>query len=219
MSVIPPPINPSQLDELEALIREARARQRRRRMLAVAVVAAASGLAIAIHGAVAGGVGTASDASRSGALGGRPCSMANLAVRIIPISNPTGLDRLGLQFTNHGSSPCTVGGYPVLTYRDAEGTVPFLIRRLGKPQERALDAHRSIFSIFSKFRCDIGVTRSAAQTIVALPGAPRATVSFPGGPSICKPGIPAEGRWITLTPFEPLRAAYRDSLVGNGTGP
>lgn len=219
MSVVDPSsVTPSRPDELEALIREARARQRRRRMLAVAGVALASALAIAIHGAVAGSVTTPPGPSRSGALGGRPCSMASLAVRITPISNPTGLDRLGLQFTNRASSSCSLDGYPVLRFRDTEGTIPFLTRRLGKPHVRMLGAHRSVFSIFGKFRCDIGVARSAAQTLVSLPGDPR-TVTFQGGPGICKPGIPAEGRWITLTPFEPLRTAYRDSLVGNGTGP
>lgn len=219
MSVVaPPPVTPPELDELEALIREARARQRRRRVLTVAAVAVASALAIAIRGAVAGRV-MGPSAGRSGAIAGGPCSMASLAVRLIPISNPTGLDRLGLQFTNRASSSCSLDGYPVLRFRDAEGAIPFLIRRLGKPHERTLGADRSIFSIFSKFRCDIGVARSATRTLVALPGDAGGSVSFPGGPAICKPGIPAEGRWITVTPFEPLRTAYRDSLVGDGSGP
>jgi hypothetical protein len=139
-------------------------------------------------------------------------------VQEIPISNPTGLDRLGLQFDNRSASACRLAGYPTLRFRDAAGTVPFLLRRLGEPRAFTLGSGRSIFSIFSKFRCDIGVGRSATETAVSLPG-DRTAVRFKGGPGICKPGIAAEGRWVTLTPFESLQAAYRDSLIGNGTGP
>jgi hypothetical protein len=80
---------------------------------------------------------------------------------------------------------------------------------------------RAIFTIFSKFRCDIGVARSTSKTIIGLPNQGQGVVLTGGlgGPSICKPGIPVEGRWVTLTPFESLRVAYRVSLIGNGTGP
>lgn len=66
------------------------------------------------------------------------------------------------------------------------------------------------------------MSRSTTQVAIRLPG-DSAAANTPsggfGGPSICKPGIPAEGRWVTLTPFETLRTAYAVSLIGNGTGP
>jgi hypothetical protein len=147
--------------------------------------------------------------------------MANFTVKEIPISNPTGLDRLGLQLTNL-SSPCRLSGYPVVRFSDAKGTIPFRFRHLGTAHAVTVPERHSIFSIFSKFRCDIGVTRSTVRMALALPnehGSPTAFTSPLFGPSICKPGIPAEGRWVTLTPFESLRTAYRVSLIGNGTGP
>jgi hypothetical protein len=216
VSVLSPP-DPRE-DELELLIREARARQRRRRVLLVAGIALAAATGLAVHAVVVKSGRAATSAGRGGNAGTPNCRLADLAVQEIPISNPTGLDRLGLQFTNRSTSSCRLAGYPTIRFRDAAGTVPLLLRRLGDPHSITVPARHSIFSIFSKFRCDIGVRRSAKKTVVSVPGDPAAVV-FPGGPGICKPGIPAEGRWVTLTPLESLRAAYRTSLVGNGTGP
>lgn len=180
----------------------------------------AAGLAIAIHGAVAGGHTSSSTTSNSGAFAGQACRMASLAVQRIPISNPTGLDRLGLQFTNRSSSSCRLDGYPVIRFSDAKGTIPFLFRYLGKPHIMTVPKGHSTFSIFSKFRCDLpGGLRSATRTTVELPEDRGASASFTGGPGICKPGIPGEGRTVTVTPFESLRTAYRVSLIGNGMGP
>jgi Protein of unknown function (DUF4232) len=217
MSVVAPPERPRP-DELEALIREARARQLRRRFALAAWVALAAAAVIGAHSLLAGNGRAVPSSGANGGSGLQPCRLSALAVREIPISNPTGLDRLGLQFTNRAGSSCQVAGYPAIRFRDATGTVPFLFRRLGTPRPITLPAHRSTFSIFSKFRCDIGVIRSATKTVVSVPGG-SSTVVIPGGPSICKPGIAAEGRWVTLTPFESLQAAYRTSLIGNGTGP
>jgi Protein of unknown function (DUF4232) len=150
------------------------------------------------------------------------CRMPSLAIKEIPISNPTGLDRIGLQLTNQSSAPCRLDGYPVLRFSDAEGVIAFRFRYLGKPQTVTVPERHSIFSIFSKFRCDIGVSRSTIKTTIGLPNRHSGSAGLTsglGGPSVCKPGIPAEGRWVTVTPFQSLRAAYRVSLVGNGTGP
>lgn len=214
------PSRPPTQDELEALIREARQRQLRRRLGVAAVVALAAGAALGIYSVLASG-SVASGSGRPPSLTGSDCRMANFAVKEIPISNPTGLDRIGLQVTNRGAG-CRLGGYPVLRFSDAEGTIPFLFRYLGKPRLITVSERHSIFSIFSKFRCDIGVTRSTIKTTLGLPNDPNAAATFAsplGGPSICKPGISAEGRWVTVTPFQSLGAAYRVSLVGNGTGP
>jgi hypothetical protein len=219
MSIVaPPPVIPPEQDQLEALIREARARQRRRRLLGAATLAVAAGAALSVHSVLAGSGWTSTRAGRNSSAALPTCRLADLRVQRIPISNPTGLDRLGLQFTNRLTSSCRVSGYPRLHFRDPSGTMPFLIRRLGEPRSVTLRGRQSTFSIFSKFRCDLGGGRSATKTVVSLPG-DHSTVAFTGGPGICRPGIPAEGRWVTLTPFESLQAAYRTSLIGNGSGP
>jgi hypothetical protein len=140
--------------------------------------------------------------------------MANFAVKEIPISGVSGLWRFGLQLTNRGST-CRVGGYPVVRFSDARGTIPFLFRYLGKPRLETVPARHSIFSVEGQHRCDLGgVGRTTAKTTLGFPNDPRAiTFTSPlGGPSICPPGIPTEGRVVTLTPFESLRAAYQVSL-------
>jgi hypothetical protein len=217
--MIAPPKPPAP-DELEALIKEARERQLRRRLLGAAALAVVAAAGLGIYALAAGSNPVSSgDSSRPSGLAPPECRMSNFAVKEIPISNPTGLDRIGLQFTNLSSS-CRVDGYPALRFSDAKGTIPFLFRYLGKPYATAVAGRHSIFSIFSKFRCDLpGGLRSATRTTVELPGDGGTPAVFPGGPGICAPGIPAEGRWVTVTPFQSLRAAYRVSLIGNGTGP
>jgi hypothetical protein len=140
--MIAPPRPPSH-DELEALIKEARARQLRRRLLGAASIATAAAAGLGIY--------------------------ATLGSH----ANPSALDR-----------------------------------------ERAITVgpNRSRYTVFSKFRCDIGVSRSASGTFALTKGAP--TASFVGGPAICKPGIRAEGRIVLVYPFEPTqRLAYLTSLA------
>jgi len=141
------------------------------------------------------------------------CRMANVSVRVLPMSNPTGLDRLLVKLTNRGSSPCVVSGYPVLKFYDRTRQIPFLYDRDGKVKAVSVGPNRSAYAVFSKFRCDIGVSRSATRGTFGLTrGAP--TASFVGGPAICKPGIPAEARTVLVYPFEPTqRLAYMTSLA------
>jgi hypothetical protein len=79
MSVVAPP-EPPQREELEALIREARARQRRRRMRYAAGLAAGSALALALWSAVPGGgsAGARSGGSPGPAVQPRACPPGNL---------------------------------------------------------------------------------------------------------------------------------------------
>ncbi len=219
--MIAPPKPPTS-DELEALIKEARERQLRRRLVGVAVVVVAAAAALGIHSVLTSSGKTAAvNTGHSIPLAPSICRMANLTVKEIPISNPTGLDRIGLQFVNQAST-CRLDGYPVLRFSDAKGVIPFRFRYLGTPHTVTVPEHHSTFSIFSKFRCDIGITRSTIKTTVGLPNQWQGLAVLTGGlggPSICQPGIPAEGRWVTVTPLQSLRAAYRVSLIGNGTGP
>src|ERR1700759_3924281 len=69
MSVVTPPpvVRSDEQEELEALIREARARGRRRRLLLVAGVLAATGIGLALWTVLSGGGETAAQISGRGA--------------------------------------------------------------------------------------------------------------------------------------------------------
>jgi hypothetical protein len=200
-------------DDPQALIPEARERQRRRWLAVVATVALSAAVALGTYslfassGRVSPGAGGPRGLTRS------DCRLGKFAVKEIPISGAGSLYRFGLQLTNQGSA-CRVGGYPGIRFSDAKGTIPFLFRYLGKPRLVTVPERHSIFSILGQARCDLGGVRTTAKTSLALPNDPRATTftSPLGGPSICKPGIPTEGRIVTLTPFQSLRAAYQVSL-------
>ena len=212
--VIDSPPRPAAQDNPEALIPEARERQRRRRLMAAIAVALSAGASLVIYSVLVSNRSVSAEAGRPPALAGSDCRMANFAVKAIPVSGVSGLWRFGLQLTNRGST-CRLGGYPVLRFTDAKGTIPFLIRYLGKPHLVTLPEHSSIFSIESQHRCDLGgTTRTTAKTTLGFPNEPQAlTFTSPlGGPSICPPGIPTEGRVVTLTPFQSLHSAYRVSL-------
>jgi photosystem II stability/assembly factor-like uncharacterized protein len=76
LSVVAPP-EPPRPDELEALIREARARQRRRRLAVAGFVALAAGLALALWAAIPGGGSARSARGGGGHSGGPPTTGAN----------------------------------------------------------------------------------------------------------------------------------------------
>lgn len=207
-----PPRPPSQ-DELEALIREARQRQLRRRLVVALVVAAVAAAVLGIYFVFASGRSARAAAGHPRGLTGSDCRTANVAVKEIPISGAGSLYRFGLQLTNRGST-CRLGGYPLLRFVDAKGTLPFLFRYLGKPRLVTVPERHSIFSIVGWARCDLGGIRAPTKTTLGFPTSPEATtVTSPlGGPSICKPGIPTEGRVVTVTPFGSLRAVGPVSL-------
>ena len=212
--VIDSPPRPAAQDNAEALIPEARQRQRRRRLIAAIAVALSAGASLVIYSVLVTSRSVSVEPGRSAPLAGSDCRAANFAVRVVPISGVSGLWRWGLRLTNQGST-CRLGGYPFLRFSDTRGTIPFLIRYLGKPHLVTVPEHRSIFSIESQHRCDLGgTTRTTAKTTLGFPNDPQALTftSLLGGPSICPPGIPTEGRVVTLTPFQSLHAAYRVSL-------
>lgn len=211
--VIDSPPRPAAQDEPEALIPEARERQRRRWLVVATTVALCAAAALGIYSVFASSRSVTAGAGHPGVLSGSDCRSANFAVKEIPISGAGSLYRFGLQLTNRGST-CRLGGYPVLRLTDARGTIPFLFRYLGKPRLVTVPERHSVFSIMGQARCDLGGVRTTGETTLGFPNDPQATTftSPLGGPSICKPGIPTEGRVVTLTPFRSLRAAYHVSL-------
>ncbi len=183
--MIAPP-SPPLHEDLELLIKEARDRQLRRRLIGAAGIAIAAAVSLGIYVAARGTQGS---------------------------RNPTGLDRLLLRLTNESSHACVVAGFPVFRFYDRRGTIPFQYDRDGVVKAVLLRPSRSAYTVVSKFRCDIGVSRSATRGTIGLTSDPH-KASFVGGPAICKPGIPAEGRIVLVDPFEPTqRLAYETSLA------
>jgi hypothetical protein len=80
--MIAPPKPPSH-DELEALIKEARARQLRRRLLGAAGVAIAAAIGLGVYAFVTGGVNQGAQPSGAGpGAGVSPCRSSQLTIRI-----------------------------------------------------------------------------------------------------------------------------------------
>src|SRR5438105_3744093 len=115
---------PPSHDELEALIKEARARHLRRRLLGVAGVAAAAALGLSIYAFVTGGAQRAATSS-----GGRPqsaaapCSVAGgWRLKLDNLwAEPTGQHTAPLAIRRNGASACALAGYPTIALLDARG--------------------------------------------------------------------------------------------------
>jgi Protein of unknown function (DUF4232) len=117
MAIAPPRRPPSQ-DELDALVREARAHQRRRRLLGVGLVAFAAGVALSVY-AVVSGSGHGTRQGRSGtpvAVGALPRCRSDQLRLTGPRENGayTGHSIEGFTFTNISSQGCVLRGWPAV---------------------------------------------------------------------------------------------------------
>jgi Domain of unknown function (DUF4232) len=121
MAIASPPRPPTQ-DELDALVREARARQRRRRLIGAAAVAVAAAIALisyalasrtASHpGVVTPSVGPASTAR---------CRTGQLAISLVHTGAVMGEEGGLLRFTNVSRSLCQVSGWPTVVAVESNG--------------------------------------------------------------------------------------------------
>jgi hypothetical protein len=127
--IVQAPLRPPDHDELEALIREARARQRRRRLRLAAAAIALVAVGLWAHSIAAGGGSTRGAASRSG--GGvvttRRCPPGNLgevafvrggALRLLDLHGcttrtlvPAHVQRVGVRFSHDGRWVGFAGGF------------------------------------------------------------------------------------------------------------
>ncbi|HZT84386.1 MAG TPA: DUF4232 domain-containing protein [Gaiellaceae bacterium] len=111
--MIAPPTPPSH-DELEALIKEARARQLRRRLLGAAGVAVAAALGLGIYAFVAGG--SPANVAQPPASGGRatgPTCRATQLSTTVGFQGATQTDVGGAEIKNVGDGTCSLpGGWP-----------------------------------------------------------------------------------------------------------
>lgn len=178
--MIAPPKPPSH-DELEALIKEARARQLRRRLLGAAGVAVATGLGLGVYALVTGGahrVGTASG-SRPQVVTA-PCSAAaGWQLRLDGVwSDTTGQHTAPLAITRIGGSACTLAGYPKIVLISSQAkALGFRYSHRGDLVVAARPPHAvhfardgSAYFLLNKYRCDARDTGIARWMRVTLPG-------------------------------------------------
>jgi hypothetical protein len=176
--MIAPPKPPSH-DELEALIKEARARQRRRRLLGAAGIATA---AAAVLGAYALTAGPTPRMSATPGGQGRATTGCDVAggwrLRIDGLwSEPTGQDTVPLAVTRTGGQPCTLDGYPTVVLLNGQGQ-PLAFEyshhdqvvTSHSPRVVHVDGRGSAFFMFNKYRCDIRAQSGARWVRVRLPG-------------------------------------------------
>jgi hypothetical protein len=176
--MIAPPRPPSH-DELEALIKEARARQLRRRLLGVAGVAIAAALGLSIYAFVTGGAERTATAS-----GGHPrtangCGVAGgWRLRTDGLwPEPTGQHTVPLAVTRTGGQPCTLDGYPrVVLLNSQRQRLAFSYNHHDQvvtthpPHPVQVAGHGSAFFMIDKYRCDIRAQSAARWVRVKLPG-------------------------------------------------
>jgi hypothetical protein len=135
------------------------------------------------------------------------------------ISEATGQHTLALRLTNHGSG-CTLYGVPAMWFDDAQGRIPFEVRRgtdqmIAAPYALPVQVRRrgSAWVVINHYRCDLGPKRAANVVRIGLqdaayPDTITVKVSNPYSMvDYCGKGDP--GSTITVAPFEPtLLAAF-----------
>jgi uncharacterized protein DUF4232 len=178
--MIAPPRPPSH-DELEALIKEARARQLRRRLLGAAGVAIAAALGLALYALLAGGAeGSGTAAGSRPRVVTAPCSLAaGWQLRLDGVwSEPTGQHTAPLAITRTGGSACTLAGYPKVTLISGKAkALGFRYSHRGdlvvaarSPQPVHITRGGSAYFLLNKYRCDVHETGIARWMRVTLPG-------------------------------------------------
>jgi hypothetical protein len=120
MSVVAPP-PPPRPDELEALIREARARQRRRWMIAAVVVAAVAGAVVSPYAVAHDRGNRAARAGSQVPAGANRCRAGQLAISVVRTGAVMGEEGGLLRFTNMSRISCHIAGWPSVTAVEAGG--------------------------------------------------------------------------------------------------
>lgn len=115
MSVVAPS-EPPRRDELEALIREARARQRRRRLFGAAVVAIVSAVGLSVHVSLHGRV-EGSTHGRGGLTGvSSRCRTDQLRLSWLANGASAGESYVNMTLTNVSARACELRGWPTLGF-------------------------------------------------------------------------------------------------------
>ena len=174
---------------------------------------------------VSSAAGCASSTPAVGGHGHRgPCAASALVLRPgTPVSPMTGEHAVSYALANRGSVACTMRGYPRITLFDARGqALPFRYADGGgtyvtarKPVTVVLAPGASGYIGVAKYRCDLGIARTAAAIRLALPAArgqvftAREPVGVSGTPdlSYCRGGPHDPGQLVTVSPIERTQLA------------
>ena len=177
--MIAPPRPPSH-DELEALIKEARARQLRRRLLGTAGVAIGAALVLGAYALSIKPTQRAGATSRGHAQAATGCGVARgWRLRSDGLwSEPTGQHTAPIAVVRTGSQPCVLDGYPSVVLLNAHRQrLAFSYSHRGDqvvtsraPRVIHVDGHGSAFFLLNKYRCDIRSQSAARWLRVKLPG-------------------------------------------------
>lgn len=147
------------------------------------------------------------------------CRLSQLALSVgQEVSAATGHNPFSIHLTNRGSQSCVLNGYPVITFADRRGSLPFVVQHRGdqqvtsrSPKPVLIRPGRAAFVALQKYRCDLGTLRSASTMRLALPGgAPRGGSavdlrSLRGRIAYCRGGWTANV--VSVSPFVPSIAA------------
>jgi hypothetical protein len=118
------PPRPPAHDEIELLIREARARQRRRRLAAVVVIALLAGAALGLDSMLAGGGLGAKAGGGPRAVASLPrCRSGQLRVAWQPAGVAAGTVYERFSFTNASASACVLSGWPTFRLVLRDGSI------------------------------------------------------------------------------------------------
>lgn len=209
--MIAPPRPPSH-QELEALIKEARARQLRRRLLGAAGFAIAAALALSTYALWVGPTQRTRATAKIPARAATGCDVAGgWRLRTDGLwSEPTGQHTVPLAVTWTGTQPCTLDGYPTLVLLNGEGQ-PLAFRYSHHDQVVTKHSPRvvhvggdgSAYFIFNKYRCDIRAQSGARSVRVRLPGVSGWLVAQLRNPNIdfCPAEPPSQT--VAVSPLEP----------------
>lgn len=148
-----------------------------------------------------------------------PCAVSALVLHPgAPVPQMTGEHAVLFRLANRSPVACTLRGYPrvslfdarghVLPFRYADGGGPYVSAR--KPATVVLASGGSAYIVVAKYRCDLGITRTAAAIRLTLPAArdhvfsarePTAVRGAPGL-SYCRGGPHDPGQLVTVSPVE-----------------
>jgi hypothetical protein len=187
--MIAPPRPPQ--DELEALIKEARARQVRRRLLAAAGIAIAAAIALGVYALTVGG-STGRSPGESVDAGAPTCRSSQLSTSFGP-GGAAGLALGGLVIGNTAGRSCSLPvGRPIVQVVFRGRTLPTRERSWGPDQQFGPRAGH-ILNPGARAFYEIG-WRSSCANPAAAPQGHRATllVRFRGGLRFVVPETPAE---------------------------
>jgi uncharacterized protein DUF4232 len=209
--MIAPP-KPSSHDDLEALIKEARARQLRRRLLGAAGITVAAAVGLSVYALFTGPADTSATAGRGGPRAAAACGSAGgWSLRLSSLwAEPTGQHTAPIVLKRLGPTPCTLMGYPRIALLDAHRhPLDFryshhgdLVVASGPPRAVQVAADGSAFFLFNKYRCDIRASSVARWLRVALPGVHgRLSLRLPRYPFLDYCPAEAPSRTIAVSPI------------------